>query len=284
MAKDKKACYEISTYTGQLRAGGEIEVVRTMAYRGENANFKPFLAVPHKELEQRLKESMAAEKKIYDELQKLIGSWEVHGAETLLLEKAIEYLKTEQVKNTSNIWQQNDDGTWEISNLVYRMTFKIVKSGDEWKLSWELQFTAPGKPSVQYYSYYDRGPKKRIEYEGSKKYKTLVGAQNYIQSKFDQYAHYFEVLSPPIPESVKSLFCVNGQLLQGYSVARPEAKNKEVKVDDLLACLDFGADGTPGSERTTQRSANVPPSPLGPKHTSGSKKPHHKKPKSAMER
>lgn len=243
----KKSFYEASTYTGNLRAGYEIAVQRSISYRGEYADFKPFLAVPLKELGQRLKDSMAAEKKIYDELQKAIKAWDEHGAQTLLLQKAIEYLKTEPVKHTANEWKQHKDGTWEISNMVYRMTFKIVKHGDEWKLSWELQYTAPGQSQDHYHSYYDRGPKKRIEYEGSKKYKTMAGAQKYVQSKFDQYAHCFETLSPPVPESVKSLFCVNGQLLQGYSVTKDgpaaEMSPEQLKPDDkaveaLLTCLD----------------------------------------------
>ena len=79
---------------------------------------------------------------------------------------------------------------------------------------------------------------KRIEYEGSKKYKTMAGAQKYIQSKFDQYAEYFESISPPIPIEAKALFCVNGQLLQGYSVLRVPPAKEEVTLSDLLDCLD----------------------------------------------
>ncbi|WP_255397032.1 hypothetical protein [Flavonifractor sp. An10] len=75
-------------------------------------------------------------------------------------------------------------------------------------------------------------------YEGAKKYKTLAGAQKYIQSKFDQYAEYFESISPPIPIEAKALFCVNGQLLQGYSVLRTPPAREEVTVSDLLDCLD----------------------------------------------
>lgn len=252
-----------------MRAGAEIAVQRAIYYRGENADFQPFLAVPHKELEQRLKESMAAEKKIYNELQTAIKAWDEHGAQTLLLQKAIEYLKTEPVKHTANVWEQHKDGTWEISNMVYRMTFKIVQHGDEWKLSWELQYTAPGQSETQYRPYYDQGPKKRIEYEGSKKYKTMVGAQKYIQSKFDQYGRYFETLSPPVPESVKALFCVNGQLLQGYSIMCQEKEHSAVDVplepdpkavDALLECLEDD-DLPPTAPEATQKKAAEPINP-----------------------
>lgn len=234
----KKSFYEVGSYTGDLQEGTDFFVRRQMRYLGENANFKPFLNTPIKELEQQLKESKAAEKKIFTEVQAAAKAWDAHGAQTLLLTKAIEYLKTPVVEHTGNEWKQRKDGSWEISNLVYKMTFSIIKFREEWKLSWELQYTAPGLAQVKYHSYYDRGPKKRIVYEGAKKYKTLAGAQKYIQSKFDQYAEYFESISPPIPIEAKALFCVNGQLLQGYSVLRTPPAREEVTVSDLLDCLD----------------------------------------------
>ena len=155
----KKSFYEVGSYTGDLQEGTDFFVRRQMRYLGENANFKPFLNTPIKELEQQLKESKAAEKKIFTEVQAAAKAWDAHGAQTLLLTKAIEYLKTPVVEHTGNEWKQRKDGSWEISNLVYKMTFSIIKFRDEWKLSWELQYTAPGLAQVKYHSYYDRGPK-----------------------------------------------------------------------------------------------------------------------------
>lgn len=241
MRRKKAPFYEPGYCQSQLSPGSFITVRRELRYIGANADFKPFLTVPIKELEQRLKDSTAEEKKIHNELEKAIKAWDVHGAQTLLLQKAVEYLKAPPVKHTGNEWKQQTDGTWEISNLVYKMTFKIVPFGEEWKLSWELQYTAPGQPPQAYYSSYDRGPKKRIEYEGSKKYKTMAGAQKYVQSKFDQYVSCFETLSPPVPEAAKSLFCVNGQLLQGYTVAQkePEVSPEKAKEETVAELLEF---------------------------------------------
>lgn len=239
--KQKKApFYEPGYCQSQLSPGSWIAVRRELRYIGANADFKPFLTVPIKELEQRLKDSTAEEKKIHNEVEKAIKAWDVHGTQTLLLQKAIEYLKTPPVKHTGNEWTQQTDGTWEISNLVYKMTFKIVPFGEEWKLSWELEYTAPG-PSYQPSYYYGVGPRKRIEHESSKKYKTMAGAQKYVQSKFDQYVSCFETLSPPIPEAAKPLFCVNGQLLQGYTVAQkePEVSPEKAKEETVAELLEF---------------------------------------------
>ena len=228
----KKSFYEIGSSEGYLREGFYLEVRRQINYRGDRADFKPFLNVPVKDLEKQLKESQAEEKKVFEEMKKAVTAWDEHGAQTLLLQKAIEYLKTPEVTHTRNEWQRHKDGSWEISNLVYKMTFNIVKSGDEWKLTWELSYTAPGLS--QGYWGYTRSPRERIEYEGSKKYKTMEGAQKYIQSKFDQYAPCFESLSPPIPQGEERRFSVNGILLPGYTV---EASLEE-RVEEMLSFLE----------------------------------------------
>ena len=111
MANSKNQFYEVGSYTGVLREGSEICIQRQMTYRGQYADFKPFLNIPQKELEKRLNDSKAEEKKIYDGLQKAAKAWDEHGAQTLLLQKAIEYLKTPEVQHTANQWKQRKDGT-----------------------------------------------------------------------------------------------------------------------------------------------------------------------------
>ena len=232
----RKSFYEIGSVDGYLREGFYLEVRRQINYRGDRADFKPFLNVPIKDLKKQLKASQAEEKRVFEEMKKAITAWDQHGAQTLLLQKAIEYLRTPEVTHTGNEWKRRKDGSWEISNLVYKMTFQIVQCGNEWKLTWELSYTAPGLS--QGYWGYTRSPRGRIEYEGSKKYKTLEGAQKYIQSKFDQYGNCFETLSPPIPAEAKDLFCVNGQLLQGYSLMPPSPQKEPITLEALLDCLE----------------------------------------------
>lgn len=274
MAKEKQKwpfCEQGYSHN-DLQHGRSITVGRLWLYRGEKADFKPFLNVPIKELEQRLKSSQAEEKKVFEAMKKAVEAWDEHGAQTLLLLKAIEYLKVPVVTHTSNEWKKRKDGSWEISNLVYKMTFSITRSGMEWKLVWEVSYMAP---SLQVgYRGYERTPRERIDYEGSKKYKTLDGAQRYMQMKFDQYASYFKELSPPVPIEAKDLFCVNGQLLQGYTLARPMAKKKEVTVADLLDCLDDGDIHPPKAMAPSETPTVATPSekPPAPKVIAGAKK------------
>lgn len=243
--------------SSSLQPGRSITVGRSWLYQGEKADFKPFLDVPIKELEQRLKDSQTEEKKVFEAMKKAVEAWDEHGAQTLLLQKAIEYLKVPVVTHTSNEWKKQKDGSWEISNLVYKMTFSITRSGMDWKLVWEVSYMAPGLQVG--YRGYERTPRERIDYEGSKKYRTMDGAQKYVQLKFDQYSSYFQELSPPVPVEAKNLFCVNGQLLQGYKLARPQAKQKEASVADLLECL--------GDEDIAPKQPTPPPSQ--PPHIEG---------------
>ena len=296
-AKQKKQTYyevENNPWNSGVTAGRSISVQRTIRYHGEKADFGPFLTVPVKELEQRLKASTAEEQKVFDQLQEAAKAWDEHGAQSLLLQKAIEYLKVPAVTHTSNEWKKQKDGSWEISNMVYKMTFSIVKFGDEWKLEWEVSYMAP---SLQVgYRGWERTPRERIDHEGSKKYKTLDGAQNYVQLKFDQYSSYFKQLSPPIPQEAKELFSVNGQLLQGYTLARPEAKKKEITLNELLACLEDGdtpqqkpqpaseapsttppLENSPSTQAATEPKKETTPKAKPPAHPTAKKKPIAKK-------
>ena len=50
----KKSFYEIGPSEGYLREGFYLEVRRQINYRGDRADFKPFLNVPVKDLEKQL--------------------------------------------------------------------------------------------------------------------------------------------------------------------------------------------------------------------------------------
>ena len=53
----EKNFYEISAGGTMLREGSYLDIQRSLVYRGERADFTPFLNVPLKELEKQLKAS-----------------------------------------------------------------------------------------------------------------------------------------------------------------------------------------------------------------------------------
>ena len=71
----KKSFYEIGPSEGYLREGFYLEVRRQINYRGDRADFKPFLNVPVKDLEKQLKKSQAEEKKVFEEMKKAVTAW-----------------------------------------------------------------------------------------------------------------------------------------------------------------------------------------------------------------
>ena len=75
----KKSFYEIGSSEGYLREGFYLEVRRQINYRGDRADFKPFLNVPVKDLEKQLKESQAEEKKVFEEMKKAVTAWDGMG-------------------------------------------------------------------------------------------------------------------------------------------------------------------------------------------------------------
>lgn len=59
----KKSFYEIGPSEGYLRKGSYLEVRRQINYRGDRADFKPFLNVPVKDLEKQLRKARRRKRK-----------------------------------------------------------------------------------------------------------------------------------------------------------------------------------------------------------------------------
>ncbi len=236
------------------------------------------------ELKQRRKDSAKLEQDIFSRIKDVIKEWEAQAGQTLLLDKALEYANTPQVAHTSNKWKQLEDGSWEISNLVYKMCYKIWEdaAGDKkgtWLVTWVVGMNLPKRPPTEKYSF---NGEFIIAEQKKKRYDTFDAAQRYIQGRFDLYVHHFSELRPPIPEKYKKHFYTNGCLLPKYTVAPPEQTGPDLKVvDALLGYLEEG-DGemaqppAPPSAPAVQ-SIPAPPKPSAPQ--SGKPKRPSPKPK-----
>ena len=63
--------------------------------------------------------------------------------------------------------------------------------------------------------------------------------EKYLQGRIAAYADLFVEICPSIPAEHKSRFSINGQLMQGYTVAAKEREHSDQgQVDALLDCLD----------------------------------------------
>lgn len=217
------------------------------------------LSVP--ELKQRRKASAKLEQDIFKRAQGVIKEWEEQAAQTLLFDKALEYAHTPQVEHTSNKWVQRKDGSWEISNLVYKMCYHIWEDtgGDKkgtWLVSWALGVNRPERPPTEKYNF-NGDP--IIAEQKKKRYDTFDAAQRYIQGRFDQYVGLFRELRPPVPYDHRSHFYINGCLLPDYTVAAPEKAEPDLEAVDAL--LDYLVDGD-GDETPPPDPTPEPADPL----------------------
>ncbi len=120
--------FKVNDWGDALTTGETLKMVHTLWFSEYNAS--PFMALltdkPTEELQEMLKSSEAAEKSIFDKLKAAASEWEAQAAQTLLLEKVLEYVRTPEVSHTSNEWKQIQGGAWEISNRVYQMRYVFV--------------------------------------------------------------------------------------------------------------------------------------------------------------
>ena len=234
--------FSVNAWGDTLTTGETLKMVHTLWFSEYNAS--PFMALltdkPTSELQEMLKSSEAAEKSIFDRLKAAVSEWEAQAAQTLLLEKVLEYVRTPEVSHTSNEWKQIQGGVWEISNLVYQMRYQFtpVPQSEAVRVTWGIVYNTPQQPGNPRYAN-SWGDSRFIARQDKKLYDNAEAAQRYIQGRFNRYAHLFTELSPPVPNDCKRMFMVNGHLLPGYTLAPPE-RTKEQTVNDLLDCLEDG--------------------------------------------
>ena len=234
--------FSVNAWGDTLTTGETLKMVHTLWFSEYNAS--PFMALltdkPTSELQEMLKSSEAAEKSVFEKLKTAVSEWEAQAAQTLLLEKVLEYVRTPEVSHTSNEWKQIQGGAWEISNLVYQMRYQFVPvpQSKAVRVTWGLVYNTPQQPGNPRYAN-SWGDSRFIARQDKKPYDSAEAAQRYIQGRFNLYAPLSTELSPPVPNDCKRMFMVNGHLLPGYTLAPPE-RTKEQTVNDLLDCLEDG--------------------------------------------
>lgn len=224
----------------ELKSGCAISLERSIEFNHWNAAASELpelvLSSLH-ELEDKRKNSAELEQHIFEKIQTALQEWEAQAVKTLVLDKAIEYVKTPEVIHTSNEWKQWEDGIWEISNLTYKMCFEIWEDAAKpgtFLVSWSIGVNPPKRPaSEQYYL----GPDPVLVKQDRKRYETMEAAQRYIQGRFDLYCHLFTELRPPIPDGYQWVFTVHGCLLPHYTV-EPSKRSRSEAIDELLDCLE----------------------------------------------
>lgn len=125
MAEQKRkepTFYRVLHRTDKFNPGEHIELERSVEFDRWNvdrSDLAELVKLPLQELQAKRKDGATAEKTIFGKVQVAAEEWVEQAAQTMLLDRAIEYVKTPEVKHTSNEWKRQKDGVWEISNRVY---------------------------------------------------------------------------------------------------------------------------------------------------------------------
>ena len=212
----------------------------------EDVDISSFIAQGEEKIQAMRQDSMDGEKKAFDIVLAATKQWEQQAAVTQKLNRALEYLHTQEVKHTANEWRKTDN--WkndeEISNRVYRMTGGIwedTKYDREtkqsvpvaWYVTWDVYVNSPKE-----------GYGEKIAGQNQKRYTDKAAAEKYLEGRKKAYSHLFTEISPQIPKQYEHHFTVYGALLPGYTVEGQEP----VKTDHTAADVSEGAISAPGKE------------------------------------
>lgn len=229
--------YTVYSYSDRLKPGREITIGHSVSLSDQKADISKLTALPTAELIKLKSESEQKESNIFDKLVGATAEWEQQAAETARINQAIEYVLTPAVEHTNNQWMKHDYDLFELSNMVYKMTYRIyentkynrtlkVSETIAWELTWSVWLNTPLKQN-----YYQST---KIAGQDRKLFPDKASMEKYLQGRKDAYAYLFTEISPSIPNEHKEAFFVNGQLLPGYTVQ----PSQEATVSALLNLLD----------------------------------------------
>ena len=223
--------------------GLELEVSEHIYFNYQSTEVPELVKLSPEELKKLETASIEKETAIYTRLRDVVTEWRKQAANTMNLRKAQEYLAVPPFVHTSNQWTEDEYGLHQISNMVYKMSWRVYektkwdsKVGKSvpvaWELTWSVYF------NTSHVTTDHSGPGGRIAGQDRKVFKDEASMEKYLQGRIAAYAHLFTEISPPIPKEHEKRFFVNGVLLPGYTVESPELlKPDKDQVDDLLSLL-----------------------------------------------
>lgn len=226
-----------------LKPGEELKITSHVYYAAGNRDISDLIQLPINELVKKEENSVAAEESICEQINDKVNEWEQQAAQTVRIRQAKQYLRTLPVRHTANQWTEDQYGNHEMSNKVYKFSWRVYERTRwnhtaqksmtvAWELSWHLTFNTTSNPDLTGNGWQIAGQERKV-------FTDKTAMEKYLQGRIKAYAHLFTEISPPIPQDHQKRFHVNGVLLPGYTVEDPDAlKPDEAALDDLLSLLD----------------------------------------------
>lgn len=227
----------------RLEPGRELEVREYISFQRGRDGFCELIECSVDELLERKAESIVREKELCQRIDAAVEVWSKQAQQTQQYMKALEYVKTPPTPHTSNRWTVNEYGNHEMSNMVYRFSWREYEHTEwdrtlqksvpkSWELTWSVTFNTPHDPDYS-------GDGWKIAGQDRKVFRDRTSMEKYLQGRIAAYADLFVEICPPIPADHKGRFSINGQLMRGYTIKVKELERPDQgQVDALLDCLD----------------------------------------------
>ena len=213
----------------KLEAAETMRIERRIYFEAKDGDIAPYSSLPIAQLLSMRSESAAAEQTIFDDLKERAAAWEEQAGRTLLLDKALEYVRTPHVQHTSNEWQKNEYDRHTRSNRVYQMNYYIYENTRynqeaqksipySWTLTWSVRTNSPSRTQA------------KIAGQDRKVFTDKAAMEKYLNGRIKAYDRLFTEISPPIPQEYADYFKVNGQLCPDYTIEGEEPPQQQQAV------------------------------------------------------
>ena len=201
----------------KLEAAETMRIERRIYFEAKDREIAPYASLPIAQLLSMRSESAAAEQAIFDSLKEQAAAWEEQAGKTLLLDKALEYVRTPHVQHTANEWRENEYNRHTRSNRVYQMNYYIYENTRydkeaqksipySWTLTWSVRTNSPSRTQA------------KIAGQDRKVFTDKAAMEKYLNGRIKAYDRLFTEISPPIPQEYADYFKVNGMLMPDYTI------------------------------------------------------------------
>ena len=161
-------------------------------------------------VESMREKSIENENAAYAKVLQAVTEWEKAAIVTQRHKMALEYLNEPPVEHTANKWVDAEYNYKRRSNMVYIMDYKIDKRMSRNNtIKWDLILSVRTQRAHNQSAVI-------IEYR-EKTFSSEESAQKYVTRKIKEYDNLFTEICPVIPDIEKYPFCINGELLPGYT-------------------------------------------------------------------
>ncbi len=213
----------------ELETAETMRIDRRIYFEAKDGDIAPYASLPIAQLLSMREESAAAEQAIFDDLKERAAAWEEQAGETLLLDKALEYVRTPHVQHTANEWRENEYNRHTRSNRVYQMNYYIYENTRynqeaqksipySWTLTWSVRTNSPSRTQA------------KIAGQDRKVFTDKAAMEKYLNGRIKAYDRLFTEISPPIPQEYADYFKVNGMLMPDYTIEGEEPPQPEQAV------------------------------------------------------